>query len=553
LEGHTFLERGGVMKLWNSVYKVLGISGFMAFTLYGCGMFKYESGVNHTAETPPYYHGHVENEPPPRHERTHKPEAPKEAPKGDMCVADGAYPTNNKDCCSVIYLEKMGPCTGRVGEEYCYVIKATNLTKRNVRNVEVTQTLPKNFEVKSSNPELGAGSGGGMAKWLLGELGPEETKEIKVCGIPTQSGHMPFCTDVTYNLPELCIDPIITEPRITIAKHAPSEVSLCDMIPVTFVVTNTGTGVASNIQVKETLPAGLETQDGRTDVVLDVGSLNPGESREVALTLKAVKTGEFNNTAMAIAAGNLSAESNTTTTIVRQPVLAITKAGSPEKVFLGRNISYSIEVTNKGDGPATSTVVEDVVPANTSVVNASEGATLLGNTVTWNVGTLKPQDSQKLTLTLNPKDIGVVKNSVTAKAECAEAVSATTTTEVVGIPAILLEVVDLEDPIEVGNSETYEIVVTNQGSDTGTNIKVTCTLEDEMQYVSSSGPTTGSVSADGKTVTFEPLPTLASKAKATWRVVVKALNEGDVRFKVIMTEDCLRRPVEETEATNFYK
>jgi len=522
----------------------------MSFALYGCGMFKYESGIKHEHEKPPYYHGHVEGEPPPRHQRMHVEPEP---PKPDMCTADGAYPTNDKDCCSVIYLQKMGPCSGSVGQEYCYVVKATNLTKRKVKNVEVIQTLPKNFEVKSSTPEMGAGSGGGVAKWFLGELGPEETREIKVCGIPTQSGNMPFCTDVTYSLPELCIDPVITEPRITVAKRAPSEVSLCDMIPLTFTVTNTGTGMANNIKVKESLPDGLQTQDGQTDVTLDVGSLKPGESREVTLTVKAVKIGEFNNTAMAVADGGLSAESNTTTTSVKQPVLSITKASSAEKVFVGRNISYEIVVTNKGNGPATSTVVEDTVPANASVVNASQGATLSGSTVTWNVGTLQPQDSQNLTLTLNPTGIGTVKNTVTAKAECAEAVAATTTTEVLGIPAILLEVIDIEDPIEVGNNETYEIVVTNQGSDTGTNIKIACMLENEMQYVSSSGPTTGSVSADGKTVTLEPLPTLAAKAKAAWRVVVKALNEGDVRFKVTMTEDCLHRPVEETEATNFYK
>lgn len=538
------------MRLRNSMYKLLCISSFMSFALYGCGMFKYESGIKHEHEKPPYYHGHVEEEPPARHKRAHVEPEP---PRPDMCTADGAYPTNDKDCCSVIYLQKMGPCSGSVGEEYCYVVKATNLTKRKVKNVEVIQTLPKNFEVKSSTPEMAAGSGGGMAKWFLGELGPEETREIRVCGIPTQSGNMPFCTDVTYNLPDVCIDPVITEPRISIAKSAPAEVSLCDMIPITFVVTNTGTGMTKNIKIKETLPSGLMTEDGKTEVVLDAGSLKPGESKEVTLMVKAERTGQFNNTAMAVAEGNLSAESNTTTTVVRQPVLDITKAGNTEKVFVGRNISYTIVVTNKGDGPATSTVVEDTVPANASVVNASQGATLTGSTVTWNLGTLQPQDSQTLTLTLNPKGIGTVKNMVIAKAVCAEAVSATTSTEVLGIPAILLEVIDIEDPIEVGSNETYEIVVTNQGSDTGTNIKVACMLENEMEYVSSAGPTTGSVSADGRTITFDSLPTLASKAKASWKVVVKALDEGDVRFKVTMTEDCLHRPVEETEATNFYK
>ena len=530
----------------NRMYKLLFISGVMAFTLYGCGTFEYESGVEH--EKAPYYHGHVEGEPPPRHMRMHEPEPP----KADMCVIDGAYPTNDKDCCSVIYLQKMGPCTGRVGQEYCYTIKATNLTKRKVKDVEVVQTLPKNFEVKSSDPEMGSGSGGGVAKWFLGELGPEETREIRVCGIPTQSGNMPFCTDVTYKLPELCLDPVITEPKVTIAKRAPSEVLLCDMIPMTFVVTNTGTGVASNIKIQESLPEGLKTQDGKTDVELDVGSLKPGESKEVALTVTAEKTGEFNNSATVVADGGLSAESNTTTTVVRQPVLTIAKTG-PEKVYLGRNITYEIVVTNTGDGPAAKTIVEDTIPANTSVSSASQEATLSGNMVTLNLGTLQPQDSKKVSVTLNPKGLGVLENTATAKANCADAVSASATTEVLGRPAMLLEVIDKSDPIEVGSNETYEITVTNQGSETGTNVKITCMLEDAMQYVSSSGPTKGTVSADGKAITFDPLPTLASKAEATWDVVIKALSEGDVRFKVSMSEDCLTRPVEETEATNFYK
>ena len=535
------------MGLKNSMHKLLFISGVVAFGMYGCGSFK--GGAVIHDEKAPHYHGHVEDEPPAGHKRMHVHAEP---PPADMCTATGAYPTNDKNCCSVIYVEKMGPCNGRVGQEYCYTIKVTNLTKGKIKNVEVAQTLPNNFQVKSSTPDMQPISTQNVAKWSLGEFSPEEVREIRVCGVPTQSGHMPFCTDVTYNLPELCIDPLITEPKITIVKSAPSEVLLCDMIPVTFVVTNTGTGVASNVKVKESLPQGLVTQDGKSDVTLDVGSLNPGESKEVTLTVKAENTGEFKNTAMTVADGDLTAESNTTSTIVRQPVLAIEKEGT-EKVYVGRTISYSIVVTNKGDGQAAATVIEDTVPANASVVNASQGATLSGNTVTWNVGTLQPQDSQKVTLTLNPKEIGTVKNTVSARAACAEAVSAATTTEVLGIPAILLEVIDLEDPIEVGSNETYEIVVTNQGSDTGTNIKITCTLEEQMQYVSSTGPTAGSVSADGKTITFAPLPTLAAKAKADWKVIVKALNSGDVRFKVSMIEDCLGRPVEETEATNFYK
>lgn len=533
------------MKWKNSIFKLPFVVSTLAFGMYGCGT---ERGIIH--DQPPYAHGHMEDEPPPRHLSGHQHEeqpAPK-AVESDMLTTDGAWPTNDKDCCSVLHMEKTGPRTGRIGVPYCYTIKVTNLTKRNVKNVEVVQSLPKNFQVKSSEPKMEGG--GNEGKWFLGDFGPQEVKVIKVCGIPTQSGNMPFCTDVTYKLPDLCINPLILEPKLTIAKRATPEVLLCDMIQFTFTVKNTGTGVAENVKIKDSLPPGLKTVDGKSDVVLDVGTLKAGESKDVNLTVKAEKTGTFTNSAMVVAEG-LSGESNQTKTVVKQPVLAIAKSG-PERIYLGRKITYDIVVTNKGDGPAVSATIEDAIPANTSVASASQGGAAVGSTVTWNLGTLQPNDSRKVSVTLNPAGIGVVKNTATAKAGCAAAVTASTSTEVLGISAILLEVIDVEDPIEVGGNETYEIAVTNQGSDTGTNVKITCVLEDTMQYVSSSGPTRGTC-ADGRNVIFDPLPTLAAKAKTTWRVVVKAVGEGDSRFKVNMIEDCLKRTVEETEATNFYK
>ena len=124
-------------------------------------------------------------------------------------------------------------------------------------------------------------------------------------------------------------------------------------------------------------------------------------------------------------------------------------------------------------------------------------------------------------------------------------------TVVTGIPAILLEVIDETDPVQVGDTTTYVITVTNQGSAPDTNIQIVCNLEPNQDHVSNAGATTGNV--NGRTITFTPIPVLAPKAQATFRVTVRANAAGDTRFKVTMTSDELRRPVEETEATNLYE
>jgi hypothetical protein len=119
-----------------------------------------------------------------------------------------------------------------------------------------------------------------------------------------------------------------------------------------------------------------------------------------------------------------------------------------------------------------------------------------------------------------------------------------------GLLAVLLEVIDLEDPVEIGATTTYVITATNQGSLAGKNVTITCKLEDTQQHVSNSGATKGTVT--GQTIKFAPLPSLAPKDTATWKLVIKAVKVGDVRFSVQMDEDQLTRPVNETEATNQY-
>ena len=142
-------------------------------------------------------------------------------------------------------------------------------------------------------------------------------------------------------------------------------------------------------------------------------------------------------------------------------------------------------------------------------------------------------------------------NTATAAAYCAEGVTASVETSIAGIPALRLDVVDVEDPIEVGASTTYMITVTNEGTAADTNIRITCNLEDQLQYVSAAGATSGS--KVGNTVTFVPLQNLPPKAHATWRVVVTGVKAGDVRFKVSMVSDNLTRAVEEAEATRVYE
>jgi uncharacterized repeat protein (TIGR01451 family) len=232
------------------------------------------------------------------------------------------------------------------------------------------------------------------------------------------------------------------------------------------------------------------------------------------------------------------------------PILTISKIG-PERLYIGRPAAYEITITNNSDVPAKNAILEDTIPDGVTGVKATAGAKLSGSKLVWEFGTLEPNASKNVRVNYTPTKAGTLINSATASAYCAEAVTSTIRTSVTGIPALSMEVVDIEDPVRTGSRATYVIRVENQGSAIATNIRIACLLENNVQYVSSAGATAGS--QEGQTVRFFPLGSLAPKAQAAWRVVVEAVRQGDVRFKAIMNADQLSRPVEETESTLIYE
>jgi len=287
--------------------------------------------------------------------------------------------------------------------------------------------------------------------------------------------------------------------------------------------------------------------NGQSVLKFSAGDLASNQSKEALFAVQADHSGTFDNVATATADG-LSAKANAVT-VVTQPKRKIVKTAT-EKQYRGRNIDYSIKVTNIGDGDAVNTVLSDPLPQGTSFVRASNGGTFSANQMSWNLGTLAPNASKSVGATVKALNAGTILNTATAQADRTGRVSSSARTVVSGVSALLLEVIDTEDPLEVGGTGNYVITVTNQGTAEDTNIKVELELESNMTYVTASGPTPATIS--GNKITFAPLASLDSKSKAAWTVSVNAVEAGDVRSTVRMNSDQLSRPVMETEATTIY-
>ncbi|MGK0310300.1 MAG: putative repeat protein (TIGR01451 family) [Lentimonas sp.] len=128
--------------------------------------------------------------------------------------------------------------------------------------------------------------------------------------------------------------------------------------------------------------------------------------------------------------------------------------------------------------------------------------------------------------------------------------SASACTEWRGYPALLIEVIDTQDPLIVGEETTYIIQIANQGSAADTNVNLDVQIPEGLSIISIAGDTEGVIT--GNDISFVPYPVLNAKEIIQFRVIVKAVDTGDLRFKAQMSSDLLQVPVPEEESTQAY-
>ena len=337
-------------------------------------------------------------------------------------------------------------------------------------------------------------------------------------------------------------------PALQLTKTAPREVGLCGPIEVQLAVRNTGNAPATQVVVTDRLPAGWKTSEGLTELRFDAGTLAPGAAREFRFQAVAAAVGDHVNQAQALCAEGAKAEA-AARSAVRAPVLALVCEARAEAVA-GRPAQVCLTLRNTGSAPEPKATVTLPIPAGAVLASATEGGTAADGQVTWTIADLAAGASQQVCAAFTTDRLGELAFAATAGGTCAPSVQSGCATKFVGIPAVLLEVGVLEDPIEIDPEVTSEIRVVNQGFGALTNVRLTCVLPASQGFVSGSGTTP--VRAQDGAVTMEPLPVLAPKAAASWRVVVKALKADDARFKVELRSVEFEQPVYEDESTRQY-
>ena len=392
----------------------------------------------------------------------------------------------------------------------------------------------------------------GQLFWDIGTLDAKAERRIKVTAQAAGEGEFTTTATATCSA-RASWRAKVCQPKLSIAKKGPQTVQAGDVVPFELIVSNVGTGPAEKVTLRDKMPAGLQHEAQRTPgevIEADLGTIAPGDTRTINMRAKATREGRFVNEATVSATG-VAEVSARMEVLVTDASLSLQKTG-PREGNPNQELDFALIVTNTGKGAAAGVTLTDTLPDGLDFVSATDNGVYDAKTrvVQWKFESLAGSQSRTVSVRVKATKSGDWVNQAVARTERAQEARAGLSVHVEGVPALLLEVVDLDDPVEVGAETTYEIHVVNQGTAPCTNVSVLCDPPDGMVVLGAEAVVTHKM--QGKRIVFEPLPKLAAKADVLYKVKVRATKAGDWRFRAWLSSDHMPKAVYEDESTQVY-
>jgi uncharacterized repeat protein (TIGR01451 family) len=336
---------------------------------------------------------------------------------------------------------------------------------------------------------------------------------------PVQVGNVitATTTDPANNTSEFSADQAVTKANIADLQVTMSSVpakkgTVSSDLVYTILVTNNGPDAANAVTLTDTLPAtaayvtsmtdhGSLTQGGN-QVLGALGPLAKGETATITITVNPNQIGTITNT-VTVSSSDIDPDTSSNAAALNTDVsipadLGVTITAKPQSSAvptIGANLVYTITATNHGPGPATGVVLTETLPPSVNVTtspNAGSGSfTQLGNTFTFNLGTLANGGSAIVTIFVQPTKAITITNTATVTSDQVDPTpgnnSFSLATNILPAADLKVDLIATPEPVLAGQNLTYTATVTNIGPSPATNVMLTAPIPTDATFVSATG------------------------------------------------------------------
>ena len=414
-----------------------------------------------------------------------------------------------------------------VGHNITFTIAVSNAANtNNATNVVINEILPRGLTVLDVDASMGSYNQATNV-WSIDQLNNGASATLTLVVKTSEIGLFNNTVNAkcdqhesNYTNNNATVEFEVVPTNLTINKTALKKVIYVND-EVTFVIniTNAGRGDVTGLVVTDLVPQGFEfvtSSDSAYDSetgILNITSLNSGESYAFDITLRAIANGTFTNIANVTCAENRTPVSDSDDVVVIPVVnLDVVKTVDYDDTAIGDVVVFTITVTNNGPSDATNVIIKDTFP---------EGLDLIDGTFDYTIPFLASGDSFVFNITARTTTKGSFTNYVNATCAENDTVKSSNATVNVYVTDIKIEKTANVTEGLVNDLVNFTIVVRNHGNNPATKVNITDVLDNSFEFIDAGG----NYNKNGQTIVWN-LDKMASEETFTSWILVRVLNNG---------------------------
>ena len=443
-------------------------------------------------------------------------------------------------------LEKKAPSTAALGEAMVYTIEVKNTGSITAKEVTLEDVIPKGTRLTGTIPQ--AHMKEKTLIWKLGDMKPGDTQLVKVRVIPLEEGDIGSVATVHF-VTEVAAATRITAPVLQLVMEAEPQVAIGEDATIRYKIKNVGEGTAFDVTLYSLIPENFKHPEG-TDLEMPIGTLESGQTKEVALVAVAEAAGRGLNEAKVKASGGVTAEARADIEVI-DSVLTVERTG-PARRFVGHNASYTITVSNQSIRDIEQATIVETVPQGFEFVSATSNGKYNPSTrsVTWNFAKLRSKTQESMQVTLKPDRVGEFSSEVAVVSKDGHKANVAAKTIVEGFASLKIEDPEGRGLVGVGEQISLRFKVRNRGSAPANAVHLSCNVPANIQIVSAKGPTP--YRQEGNRLIFEPVTSIAPDQDMQVDFVLVAKTPGNAHLSISVNADEMKDPLNHEENIVVY-
>ena len=443
-----------------------------------------------------------------------------------------------------IRVQSFGPQTIGINQASNFQVQVSNTGSQVANNIQVGIHLPmwvdiENLEASSGLFKLTDGGEQARILWTLDQVSGNAIETIRIPATPRKAELFDLGVEWTF-LPKTVKSSVaVTQPKLEMTISGPDDILYGDKAVYQVEIRNPGTGTAEQVMIKLPEALGGESQT--------IGNIPPGDSQRFQIELFARTAGILDLLATASATGEL------TTSVqrkvhVRRANLEVKLTG-PARKYAGTDAKYKVTVTNRGDALAQDVMAAVALPSGVEYQGGLDRVEKTRTDLTWQVGSMKPGESETYDLNFVLNTSGELQLEVGARGAGDLAATSQCVTTVQTVADLTLSVVDPRGPLPTGEDVSYELRIKNRGSKAATNVDVVMHFANGIEPVAAKGMKNQISPGE---VAFDAIPSIQPGQEMVLTVVAQAEQGGTHVFRAQLSCDDSESKEIAQGTTRFY-